>query len=36
MGTTFKLASQNPVLLTKEQQIDMWSDLFAFWSWYPD
>lgn len=36
MGTTFKPASQNPVLLTKEQQIDMWSDLFAFWNFYPD
>ena len=36
MATMYKPASQNPVLLTKEQQIDMWSDLFAFWYWYPD
>ena len=36
MATTFNPASQNPVLLTKEQQIDMWADMFAFWYWYPD
>ena len=36
MATTIKPASQNPVLLTKEQQIDMWADMFAFWYWYPD
>lgn len=35
MATMYKPASQNPVLLTKDQQIDMWADLFAFWSWYP-
>ena len=32
----YKPASQNPVLLSKDEQIDMWSDLFAFWYWYPD
>ena len=36
MATMYKPASQNPVLLTKEQQIDMWADLFAFWYLYPD
>ena len=36
MATMYKPASQNPVLLSKDEQIDMWSDLFAFWYWYPD
>ena len=36
MATIYKPASQNPVLLNKEQQIDMWADLFAFWNFYPD
>lgn len=25
-----------PMMLTPEQQKDMWQDLLAFWSWYPD
>ena len=36
MGTIYKPASQNPVLLTNDEQMNMWSDLFAFWNWYPD
>ena len=36
MATMYKPASQNPVLLSKDQQIDMWADMFAFWNWYPD
>ena len=32
----FKPASQNPVKLTRDEQIDMWSDIFAFYMWYPD
>ena len=36
MATMYKPASQNPVLLSKDEQIDMWADLFAFWYWYPD
>ena len=36
MATMDKPASQNPVLLSKVQQIDMWADMVAFWNWYPD
>ena len=36
MATMYKPASQNPVLLSKDEQIDMWADLFAFWYLYPD
>lgn len=24
------------MILTPEQQKDMWQELLAFWSWYPD
>ena len=36
MASSFKPASQNPVKLTRDEQIDAWSDLFAFWQMYPD
>lgn len=25
-----------PMRLTEQEQIDMWSDIIAFWTWYPD
>lgn len=34
--STFKPLSQNPIKLTKDEQVDMWSDLLAFFYWYPD
>ena len=36
MATMYKPASQNPVLLSKDEQSDMWADFVAFWYWYPD
>ena len=36
MASSFKPASQNPVKLTRDEQIDAWSDILAFFMWYPD
>ena len=33
---SYKPASQNPVKLTRDEQINMWSDMLAFFMWYPD
>ena len=32
----YKPASQNPVKLTRDEQIDMWSNILAYFMWYPD
>lgn len=32
----YKPNSQNPVLLSKDEQIEIWSKLFSFWTFYPD
>lgn len=32
----YKPISQNPVKLTRDKQIDMWSNMLAFFMWYPD
>lgn len=36
MANMYKPNSQNPILLTRDEQAEMWSSLFAFWYMYPD
>lgn len=36
MASSYKPMSQNPIKLTKDEQIDMWSDMLAFFYFYPD
>lgn len=36
MASVYKPTSQNPNKLTKDEQIEEWSKLLAFFMWYPD
>lgn len=36
MANMYKPNSQNPILLTRDEQAEMWGSLFAFWYMYPD